>query len=122
MNAAFPEANIFDYQRIIKELSLPDKNDRHVLAAAIKAKADVIVTFNLKDFPTDYLKGFGVEVQHPDLFISQLIKIDQKKCLVALNNQIESLKNPPKSKDDVLNALIKCGLSNSVKNLKYLQA
>jgi predicted nucleic acid-binding protein len=118
MNAAFPEANIFDYEEIMKKLSLPDKNDKHVLAAAIETKANVIVTFNLKDFPSTYLKSYAIEALHPDDFISDLIKIDKTVCLTALNNQVLSLKNPPKSKEEVLNSLIKCGLNNSVNNLK----
>lgn len=102
----------------MKKLSLPDKNDKHVLAAAIETKANVIVTFNLKDFPSTYLKSYAIEALHPDDFISDLIKIDKTVCLTALNNQVLSLKNPPKSKEEVLNSLIKCGLNNSVNNLK----
>ena len=118
MNAAFPDSNIFNYEETISSLSLPDINDRHILAAAIKVNADVIVTFNLKDFPPAYLKSFGIEVQHPDQFIVDLIKIDMRKCLLALNNQVQSLKNPPKSKEDVLDALVRCGLKNSALSLK----
>ena len=56
MNAAFPDSNITNFQEIIDSLSLPDKDDRHIVAAAIRSKADVIVTFNIKDFPKGYLK------------------------------------------------------------------
>jgi hypothetical protein len=42
-------------------LTLPDADDRHVLAAAIRAEADVIVTFNLGDFPAETLKRYGIE-------------------------------------------------------------
>ncbi len=73
---------------------------------------------NLKDFPSVSLRPFAIEAQHPDLFISNLIKVNQESCVNALNNQIQSLKNPPKSKEDVLNALIKCGLINSAKILR----
>jgi len=47
-------------------LSLPDQDERHVLAAAIRSNADVIVTFNLSDFPTSTLKAYSVKAQHPD--------------------------------------------------------
>ena len=118
MNSAFPHANINGFDEIINTLSLPDINDRHILAAAISTKADVIVTFNLKDFPSVYLKSFMLKAIHPDEFINDLIKFDRMKCLKALNNQINSLKNPPKSKQEVLNALFNCGLKKCIRKLK----
>jgi predicted nucleic acid-binding protein len=44
---------------LIENLKLPDEKDRHVLAAAIKTNANLIVTNNLKDFPASYLDSFG---------------------------------------------------------------
>ena len=55
---------------------------------------------------------------HPDEFINDLINFDRMKCLQALDNQINSLKNPPKSKEEVLNALVNCGLKKCIRNLK----
>lgn len=118
MNSAFPSANIINYEQIINRLSLPDSNDRHVLAAAITVNADVIVTFNIKDFPPVYLKSFKIEVQHPDDFIINFINHYRQKSLVALNNQVKSLKNPPKSQEEVLNTLLKSGLKKCVENLR----
>lgn len=118
MNAAFPDSNITNFEEIINSLSLPDINDRHILAAAIRVNADVIVTFNLKDFPADYLKSYDVEVQHPDEFITNLINLNKEKSLQALKNQVRSLKNPSKSIDEVLQTLEKCGLKNSISNLR----
>lgn len=63
------------------------------------------------------LKSYGIAAKHPDQFISDLIKIDKPLCL-TLNDQVLSLKNPPKSKEVVLNTLIKGGLNSSVNNLK----
>ena len=54
-NSAFPDALVSNYESLIINLTLPDENDRHVLAAAIKSNADIIVTNNLKDFPKEYL-------------------------------------------------------------------
>jgi len=59
------------YEDLIPGLHLPDPGDRHVLAAAIRGRADVIVTMNLKDFPDAVLNSFGIEAQHPDEFILQ---------------------------------------------------
>lgn len=117
MNSAFPDANITGFEELIEGLSLPDKKDRHVLAAAIRGKADVIVTFNLKDFPTGYVNSYDIEVQHPDEFISNLINLDRGKSENALENLIRSLRNPSKTRDEVLNTLRKCGLPNTVSML-----
>jgi len=118
MDSAFPDSNITNYEKIVNSISLPDINDRHILAAAIRINADFIVTFNLKDFPADHLQSYDIEVQHPDEFITNLIHLDKSKSLQALRNQVKSLKNPPKSIGDVLQTLEKCGLKNSVSNLR----
>lgn len=120
MDSAFPDSTVSDYQELIKSLSLPDKRDRHVLAAAIKSSADVIVTFNLKDFPAAYVKTYAIDVQHPDDFIVNLIRFDKAKAQTAFANQVSSLKNPPKPRTEVLKALEKCGLKNCVLELKEL--
>ncbi len=52
-NQAFPDALVENYEPLISGLELPDEKDNHVLAAAIKTNANVIVTNNLKDFPND---------------------------------------------------------------------
>lgn len=65
MDKAVPDGLVSDYQSLIEGLKLPDADDRHVLAAAIKCNASVIVTFNLKDFPKDVLDTFDMEPLHP---------------------------------------------------------
>jgi predicted nucleic acid-binding protein len=118
MDSAFPDANITNYEELINSLSLPDNDDRHVLAAAIRANADIIVTFNVKDFPSDYLNMYDIEVQNPDDFITNLISLDRAKSMQAIKNQAKSLRNPPMSVDDILRRLEKCGLTNSVEILE----
>ncbi len=68
------DANVLDclvtgYESLITSLSLPDKDDRHVLAAAIRCGADSIVTFNIKDFPKSSLEPYGIEALHLDEFV-----------------------------------------------------
>lgn len=118
MNKAFPDANIDNYEKLNESINLPDPGDRHVLAAAIRGKADVIVTSNLKDFPISETSKFDIEVQSPDEFISNLIHLDEDKCLKALDVLVGSLKNPTKSKEEVLDTLANCGISGSVSLLR----
>src|SRR5882762_11705405 len=65
------DALVTGYEDLIEGLELPDPDDRHVLAAAIRAGAHVIVTANLRDFPAKILGQFGIEPQHPDEFVLQ---------------------------------------------------
>lgn len=69
MNDAIRDVAVTSYEHLIDQLDLPDTDDRHVLAAAIHAGAEVIVTRNLRDFPTERLSAWGVQAQHPDDFL-----------------------------------------------------
>lgn len=118
MIKAFPNANIEKFERFAEGLSLPDRNDHHVLAAAIQGKINVIVTNNIKDFPARYLKTFNIEASDADNFVLSLFNLNKDKCLEALNDLVNSLKNPPLRKNAVLSILEKRGLSKSVAQLK----
>ena len=99
-------------------LTLPDSDDRHVLAAAIRSSTNVIVTFNLDDFPLETLKKWGIEAQHPDDFINHLLNLAPHLVCAATKRQRESLKNPPVSVDDFLAALERQGLAQTVAELR----
>jgi len=120
MDSAFPDARAVGYELFIENLKLPDKDDRHVLAAAIRAGAKIIVTNNLKDFPSKSLKQYHLEAQTPDKFITKLAKADGARVLQAFRTQVKRLKNPPQSADQVLVALKRSGLTNTVEILKSL--
>ena len=62
MDRAFPGSNVTGYESLVENLSLPDPDDRHILAAAIKGEAQVIVTANLKDFPASALASYSIQV------------------------------------------------------------
>jgi hypothetical protein len=82
------------YESLIGSVTLPDPDDRHVLAAAIVAEADVIVTYNLRDFPNDSLDRYKIEAQHPDEFVHRLIDLTPSLVVDVVRAQLASLKNP----------------------------
>lgn len=113
MNEAFPDAEVSGFEELIDELELPDENDRHVLALAIKCKADAIITFNKKDFPKKYLKQFDIEVYDPDKFVKLLFGLSPTIVKQAFENQLKSLKNPPKTRKELIATLINCELKSA---------
>ncbi|BAN53457.1 MULTISPECIES: PIN domain-containing protein [Pseudomonas] len=117
MDAAVPDALVTDYDSPVEGLDLPDEDDRHVLAAAIKCNASVIVTFNLKDFPKSVLGVFDIEPLHPDDFIADLWDLDKAAVLEAAQRQRISLKNPPHSVQQYLDRLLQQKLPETVKLL-----
>jgi hypothetical protein len=121
MNSHVRDCLVDGYQEIISTLSLPDQNDRHVLAAAIHAKCSVIVTYNLKDFPKKILDKYGIEAQHPDEFIIHLIDLSPEIVCTAVKRHRLTLKNPPKSVDEYLETLEKQSLNQTVSQLKTLR-
>lgn len=106
MNRAVLDSLVSGYEPLIAGLTLPDADDRHVLAAAIKGQAEAIVTFNLKDFPQEHLSQFNLWAQHPDEFIRDLIDLSPESVLVAAHRCRARLKNPPKTVDDYLDTLL----------------
>lgn len=120
MNDSFPGAKITDYEQYVSSITLPDKDDRHVVAAAIKGKADVIVTFNLKDFPKSEVEPLGIEVVHPDDFVLNVVDLDEQTAAGGFIKMVNRLKNPPLTSDDVLKALEKGGISKGAVKLRKL--
>jgi len=105
MQLAIPDALVTHYQHLISELTLPYPDDRHVLAAAIAANADVIVTFNLKDFPASALQLHGMVAQHPDVFFSALIGEALEQILHATEECVGRLRRPPITAAQYIEAL-----------------
>ncbi len=118
MNQAVPECRVTGYERLISGLELPDANDRHVLAAAILAGAQLIVTFNLRDFPNGYLETFGIEAVHPDDFIVQQFDLHEARVISTAKSHRASLRNPPKSVEEYLETLAAQGLVVAVDRLR----
>lgn len=112
------DAKVDGYESLISTINLPDPNDRHVLAAAIRCNADAIITFNSKDFPQSALLEYAIEVIHPDDFILYQIDFSPSKVCHAIKKQREALKNPTKNKADFLATLQKQRLPQTVSALK----
>ena len=117
---AFPDAIVENYEFLIPTLNLPDPKDNHVLAAAIKAKADVIVTHNLKDFPQDYLDTFSIKAKAPDDFITDVIDLNPVEALKAFREMVLNKKNPDLDEFEVLNQLRQNGLKQTANFLHAL--
>jgi predicted nucleic acid-binding protein len=118
MNAHVRDCLVTGYEDLIEAVTLPDPDDRHVLAAAIRGRADVIVTFNLGDFPTCILHHYGLEAQHPDQFVTHLLDLAPTTVFGAVKRQREALKNPPVSVEDLLESLEKQQLVQTVAHLR----
>lgn len=114
MNGAIEDSLITDFEDLISGLSLPDPDDRHVLAAAIKANAQVIVTENIKDFPNSYLEKFNVQAKRSDEFVLDLWSLDENAVFDVLVKQQKTLRKPPQSLDEVMATLEINGLIRSV--------
>jgi hypothetical protein len=117
MDQALPDACVTGYENLIEGLSLPDIDDRHVLAAAIRCHASVIVTFNQKDFPYAVLGPFDIEAQHPDEFVGNLFSLDPAAVVAAAQRQRQQLKMPPMDVQTYLDLLLRQGLIKSVNAL-----
>ena len=87
---------------------------RNGCATSGRAGAELIVTFNLKDFPPDQLKRYSLTAQHPDDFIFDLLDLHAARVCEAVASHRRSLKNPPKTADEYLDTLLKQGLTQTV--------
>jgi len=108
------------YERLIEGLHLPDPNDRHVLAAAIVGRADVIVTHNLRDFSAETLDRYGIEAQHPDEFIRHLLDLSPALVVDAVRAQQAGLTRPPIPMTELLDLFERLGLAKTVTELRRL--
>lgn len=117
---AFPDALVENYEPLISSLNLPDNDDNHVLAAAIKTNANVIVTNNIKDFPNDYLSKFSLVAKSADDFIADIIDLNHEKAIQAFKELVLYRRNPDLDEYQVLDNLRKNGLTDSANYLHSL--
>lgn len=118
MNAAVRDCLVSGYEPLIAALELPDPDDRHVLAAAIKAKAQIIVTKNLRDFPAERLGPWNLKAKSPDSFVRDQIDIDRQAVWACVQQIVDSRTRNPVTIEDVLKQLERDGLVGSVTVLR----
>lgn len=120
MNKAVADCLVSGFEPLIPSLTLPDPDDRHVLATAVRVGAQVIVTFNLADFPSEELAAFEVEAQHPDEFVLNLIDLAPAAVTKVVTDQAASLRAPACSVGELLDVLLQQSLVRSVAKLREL--
>lgn len=118
MNAAVRDCLVSGHEPLIEGLKLPDPDDRHVLAAAIRCGAQIIVTRNLKDFPANDLRPWDIEAKSPDAFVLDQIGLNGRRVAACIQQIVDSRKQPPAAVEDVLEQLEHDGLVESVAILR----
>ena len=118
MDKATRDALVTGHESLIPLVELPDPDDRHVLAAAIVGRCDVIVTSNLKDFPVTVLEPFGIEAQHPDEFLCNHLNLAQGLFCSCVQKVRRRLKNPPYTTEEYLETLTRSGLVATAAELR----
>jgi len=110
MDAAFPEALVRGYERHLPAISLPDADDAHVVAAAIEAKARVIVTFNRRHFPRSQLQPHGVAAADPDAVVVELLRHELTRCCDAIATRRRGFRKPPLTAEEYVALLARANL------------
>jgi predicted nucleic acid-binding protein len=122
MDEALPDACVSGYQRLVSAIELPDPDDRHVVAAAIRAKAQVIVTFNEKHFPAETLAEFDLCSQHPDTFLRHLIDLAPNVARTRLAEMVKRYRKPAVTTEEYISLLERQSLPETAAALRELFA
>lgn len=118
MNRAVRDCLIRGYEPIEHGLDLPDPGDHHVLAAAIKAKAQVLVTWNVRDFPRSAVQQWNIDVRSPDDFVLDQLDLNREAVYGAVQRIADSWTSPPGTVEGVLDRLENDGLVRSIAALR----
>lgn len=114
MDAAVPDAQVNEDHELKASLSLPDPDDRHVLAAAITGDVDVLITWNLRHFPQEAVSAHGIEVLTLDDLLCRLLTLIPQDTRSAVEALRVSLRKPPYSWPGLLERFSQVGLIRTV--------
>lgn len=109
MERYFADAMVTGYEGLVPTMT-NDKKDRHVLAAAVRGGAEVLVTFNTKDFPAESVERYDVEIVHPDDFLLDQLDLYHGATLGALTDLVANYDSPAMTIDDFLISLMRAGV------------
>lgn len=118
MLTAFPEAMVLNHESFLGAANLPDPDDQHVLAAALKTRASMIVTENVKDFPSSTLASLNLEAKTADEFIADAVDLDPNLAIGALRDMRQRLKNPNLTSNEMLARMESVGLASAASVLR----
>ncbi len=121
LDAVLPQASVTGYEHRIDGIELPDPDDRHVVAAAIEAQCQYILTFNTRDFPAEVLSPHQLTPMHPDLFLATVAVANPIALVNAAQISRRDLRDPPYSPADYLASLADHGLPLTAKALAPFQ-
>jgi predicted nucleic acid-binding protein len=109
MRRAFPDAEVGGYENLVERMTC-DPKDRHVLAAAVRSDAAVLVTFNTGDFPGASTAAYDITVVHPDDFLLDQLDVYPGHTVAALRDQARGYAAPAMSIEDLLGRLAAAGV------------
>ena len=109
MNDTFEDARVEGWEPLEGTFTLPDNDDRHVVAAALRGRADAIVTANIRDFPDNVLTPLGLAVIEPDDFLLDQLDLAPRVVLDVLREQASHARKPPLTPVDLLARLARAG-------------
>jgi predicted nucleic acid-binding protein len=121
MDASVLDGCVTGYEDLIGALTLPDMNDRHILAVAIRCEASTIVTFNERDFPSTYIEKYGIHTRHPDDFILDVDGVDEGVLVDSAKVDLAHYQNPPLTVDEYIEGLRVTGIRKTAEYLSKAQ-
>lgn len=120
MNEAFEDALVEGWEPLEQEIDLPDPDDRHVIAAALRGRADAIITENTKDFPKAVLGPLGLEVIRVDDFLLDQYDLNPSFTCRIVIEQAAAMTHPPVEVEVLLARLARSGAPAFAKTVEKM--